>query len=323
MSLTNFDTAGATSLHTTVEDFQLWDENFYHPRVGGPAFVQQMLERGKLNSGEQQDYASGLAIGTYKGLPTVGHGGSDAGYRSYFLQFPEQHFSTVILCNSAQADPSGLVQQVADIFLSKDFKAPASAPAKEQAKTVAAPLTTEQMAAIAGTYWNREEDDFARIMVKDGLLQAETDTDEFHPLKPAGDQHFHIEGVPRGDEVDIHFVPATAATPRHLEQSIDGGKPTVYEAVTVFDPTAAELAEYTGAYVCEEIDPVYRMVLQEGKLTLQRLKHKPETLRSVVRDAFTGEIGTIRFTRGADQRVSGFVLDTGRIQNFRFTKNSN
>jgi CubicO group peptidase (beta-lactamase class C family) len=52
MSLTNFDTVGATSLHTTVEDLQLWDENFYHPRIGGPAFLQQMLERGKLNSGE-------------------------------------------------------------------------------------------------------------------------------------------------------------------------------------------------------------------------------------------------------------------------------
>ena len=39
MNLTNFDTAGATSLHTTVEDLQLWDENFYHPRVGGEVFI--------------------------------------------------------------------------------------------------------------------------------------------------------------------------------------------------------------------------------------------------------------------------------------------
>jgi CubicO group peptidase (beta-lactamase class C family) len=35
ISITNFDTVGATSLHTTVEDLQLWDENFYHPKVGG------------------------------------------------------------------------------------------------------------------------------------------------------------------------------------------------------------------------------------------------------------------------------------------------
>jgi len=47
LSNTNFDTAGATSLHTTVEDLALWDENFYHPRVGGASFLEQMLQRGK------------------------------------------------------------------------------------------------------------------------------------------------------------------------------------------------------------------------------------------------------------------------------------
>jgi hypothetical protein len=30
-----------------------------------------MQEKGRLNSGKDQDYASGLIIGTYKGLPIV------------------------------------------------------------------------------------------------------------------------------------------------------------------------------------------------------------------------------------------------------------
>src|SRR5258708_33244354 len=102
ISLTNFDTVGATSLHTTVEDLQRWDENFYLPKVGGDAFTQQMLERGKLNSGEQLDYAFGLVVGKYKGLPTIDHGGADAGYRSDMTRFPEQHFSAAVLCNSAR-----------------------------------------------------------------------------------------------------------------------------------------------------------------------------------------------------------------------------
>src|SRR5215467_13187076 len=89
ISITNFDTVGATSLHTTVEDLQRWDENFYHPKVGGEACVKQMLERGKLNNGEQLDYAFGLVAGKYKGLPTIGHGGADAGYRSDMTRFPE------------------------------------------------------------------------------------------------------------------------------------------------------------------------------------------------------------------------------------------
>src|SRR5438552_15442651 len=82
LSITNFDTVGATSLLTTVDDLALWDENFYHPRVGGPARVKQMLEKGKLNTGEQLDYAFGLALGQHRGLPFVGHGGADAGYLS-------------------------------------------------------------------------------------------------------------------------------------------------------------------------------------------------------------------------------------------------
>src|SRR5208282_5387632 len=149
--LTNFDTVGATSLHTTVEDLQLWDENFYHPRVGGPAFLQQMLERGKLNSGEQLDYAFGLVIGKYKGLPTVDHGGADAGYRSDMTRFPAQHFSVAVLCNSAETDPSALARQVADIVLAKEIKAagtvvPEKKPAKSDAAEATMVLTAQQMA---------------------------------------------------------------------------------------------------------------------------------------------------------------------------------
>src|SRR5215467_5019716 len=117
ISITNFDTVGATSLHTTVEDLQNWDENFYHPKVGGDRFVQQMLERGKLNNGETLDYAFGLELGTYRGLKTVDHGGADAGYRSDMTRFPEQHLSVAVLCNSAETDPSSLARQVADVVL--------------------------------------------------------------------------------------------------------------------------------------------------------------------------------------------------------------
>jgi CubicO group peptidase (beta-lactamase class C family) len=322
MSLTNFDTVGATSLHTTVEDLQLWDENFYHPRVGGPALLQQMLERGKLNSGEQIDYAFGLVASKYKGLPTVDHAGGDAGYRSDMTRFPEQHFSAAVFCNAAEANPSALVHQVADIILAKDLKAHEPTPAKEPAKISGVTLTTEQMAAIAGTYWNRVNDNFAKILVRDGKLQVELGGGEVHVLKPSGEARFNIADVPWGNDVDIHFVAATAVKPRLLEVSF-GGKPDTFEAVTAFDPTVPELAEYAGAYVSEEIDPVYRIALLDGNLSLTRLKHKPSSLKPAMRDVFTGDIGTVQFTRDANQHISGFILNSGRIQDFRFTRKAN
>ncbi len=322
MNLTNFDTAGATSLHTTVEDLQLWDENFYHPRVGGPALIQQMLERGKLNSGEQQDYASGLVIGTYKGLPTVDHAGADAGYRSDMIRFPEQHFSVAVLCNFADTDPSSLAHQVADIVLAKDLRAPAPAPAKETANAARNDYGAD------GRH-RRNVLGQGRGRFREGADQGRQAPDGYRPGRfPRADsrlprQHFHVANVPWGDKIDIHFIPADAGRPSRLEQIFPGGKPQSYEAVAAFDPTAAQLAEYTGAFVSQEIDPVYRISLQDGKLTLLRLRHKPDTLWPAMRDAFVGEIGTLRFTRDANQQVSGFILDAGRIQNLQFTRKTN
>jgi CubicO group peptidase (beta-lactamase class C family) len=323
MSLTNFDTAGATSLHTTVEDLQLWDENFYLPKVGGPTLIQQMLERGKLNSGEQQDYASGLVIGTYKGLPTVGHGGADAGYRSDITRFPNQHFTVSVLCNAADAGPAGLINQVADILLAKDFKTPAPAVAKEPAKaTPVTPLTTEQMGAIAGNYWDGK-DGFAKVVIKDGKLLLDVDRDDFHELKQFAPAHFHVADESWGDQIDLHFIAADGEKPRTLEQIFDGGKPEIFEAVTPAHPTEAELAEYAGDYVSDEIDPIYRIVVQNGTVILTRLKHNPDALRPTISDVFVGDIGKVRFTRDSKQKVSGFILDADRIQNFRFTKRAN
>jgi len=326
ISITNFDTVGATSLHTTVEDLQRWDENFYQPKVGGAAFVQQMLQRGKLNNGEQLDYAFGLVIDKDKGLPTIGHGGADAGYRSDMIRYPEQHFSVAVLCNSAEADPSGLAGQVADIVLAKEFKAAeAATPSKEPAArsttgtTVA--LTSEQMSAFTGLYWNRADDAYDRIYVKEGQLII--DGDEPLVLKPFAESRFHIADKPWGDEVEIHFVATGQDKPRRMEQSFGGGKPLVYDATEASSPTAAELHDYPGAYVSEEIDPVYRIVLDGDKLSLVRLKHEAENLRPAVRDVFTGQIGTVRFVRDANGHVAGFVLNAGRILNFHFTKRAN
>ena len=325
ISITNFDTVGATSLHTTVEDLQRWDENFYQPKIGGAPFVQQMLERGKLNNGEQLDYAFGLVIGNDKGLPTVDHGGADAGYRSDMIRYPEQHFSVAVLCNSGEAEPSRLAGQVADIVLAKEIKAaeaatPAKAPAAKSTTPTTA-LTAEQMSAFTGLYWNRADDAYNRIFVKDDKLIA--DGDEPLVLKPFGESRFHIADKPWGDEVEIHFVAANGDKPRRMEQSFDGGKPLVYEATEAVSPNRAELADYSGAYVSEEIDPVYRIVLDADKLSLVRLKHEPETLRPAVRDVFTGQIGTVRFVRDTNGHVAGFVLNAGRILNFHFTKRAN
>src|SRR5580704_3906932 len=168
LSVTNFDTVGATSLLTTVEDLAQWDENFYHPRVGGPAMVAQQLQRGKLTSGKELDYAFGLVHGKYRGLPTVDHGGADAGYRADLLRFPEQHFSVACLCNKGEIQPGELTKKVADIYLAEQFKEPMPARPESSAKSVA--VSEQRLKKYAGLYWKSDDEQVLRFVLKDGKL---------------------------------------------------------------------------------------------------------------------------------------------------------
>ncbi len=75
------------------------------------------------------------------------------------------------------------------------------------------------MAAIAGLYWNREDDDFEKVQVKDGKLQIELGATRFAVSSSQEKRISTWLTFPGAIEVDIHFVAATAEKPRHLEQS--------------------------------------------------------------------------------------------------------
>ena len=262
-------------------------------------------------------------MGKYKGLPTVDHGGADAGYRSDMTRFPQQHFSVAVLCNYAETSPSSLARSVADIYLAQDLKAPEPSAGANAAPGSGINPTEQQLSGLQGLYWNRDDDQFLKTYLKDGKLRVSFNLEDDYALKPVSGTFFHIADTPWGDQANFHFEPAAGDKLRRLLQSFGDGKPDLFEPIPLTIPTAAELADYAGSYVSQEIEPVYRMVVQDGKLTLTRLKHKPAPLEPRTLDVFTAEIGTIRFTRDPNHRVSGFVLNSGRIRNFRFTRREN
>jgi CubicO group peptidase (beta-lactamase class C family) len=313
-SITNFDTVGATSLLTTVEDLAHWDENFYDPRVGGKAMVDQMMERGKLNNGEQLDYAFGLVAGTYRGLKTVDHGGADAGYRSNMIRFPDQHFSVAVLCNSAPANPSDLARKVAEVYLGKEMK-PAEAAHGEDVKGVQ--LKPEQLNSKVGTYVNPETDDVIRISMKEDKLRLGWGGgEESYELKAIAENHFRVVIFP----VDLSFEPLKAGGPLRLTYKPDDDKANIFAEVDAFTPSAGELKEYAGVYSSEEIDPLFEIKAEKDGLVLHRLKNKPDTLKPVTKDFFIGSIGNLRFVRNAKGEIDGFKLSTGRVENMQFRK---
>ena len=326
MGLTNFDTVGATSLLTTVEDLALWDENFYNPRVGGPTLIQQLQERGRLNDGEQINYAAGLVLGKYRGLNTVDHNGADAGYVSDMIRFPDQHFTAACFCNLGSADPSDLARNVADIYLASDM-----GPAKpsDMGGSNSVTLTPAQMQANLGVYVNiKDPDDLVRWVIKDGKLNVgNVGEEQTYDVKPISESQFDVIDPP----ATITFLGTRSGTPLRFRITEDG-KIDTYSEVPTFAPSASELAEYAGTYSSPEIDPLYELKVEDIHvagtpsnqdrigLVLSRLKNGPDPLQPVTKDFFTAGVGKIRFMRDSKGVISGFLLSTGRDLDLRFER---
>ncbi len=159
LTRSRFALVGSGGLFTTVEDLFRWDQNFYDNRLGkgGPGLLDLVHTRGKLNDGEELDYAFGLTLGEYRGLKTVRHGGALGGYRSHLLRFPGEHFSVAIACNLDQIDPGSLADRIADIYLEDSLEAPKppKPPARDEKPGDEAPVSVD-LSDYIGNYWSDE-----------------------------------------------------------------------------------------------------------------------------------------------------------------------
>ncbi|MCP4726393.1 MAG: beta-lactamase family protein [bacterium] len=183
ISIPNFETYGATSLFTTVLDLSKWSQNFVHKKVGGEEGIKRLLTKGILNNGEEINYALGITHGTYRELPTIGHGGADSGYRSNLMIFPEQIVSISIFANVGNGNPAGLSRQVADVILGDLLgERPEPRPRERRERPERPKLTAEQLEEYTGTFYSEELDrDYHIKVIRNGKLYLERR--KFQPVR--------------------------------------------------------------------------------------------------------------------------------------------
>lgn len=166
---------GAGGVYTTVGDLARWIGNFAEPRVGGPAAIRRMQERGVLEDGDTLDYAFGLRIDEHRGLRRIGHGGSSAGYRASLAFYPEAGVGVVVLSNHADRDGS-IVRRVAEAYLA-DVMEPRErvAAGDDEEEEEEGPGWTPSpgdLEAYAGRYLSPELEAVYTISVEGGTLTA-------------------------------------------------------------------------------------------------------------------------------------------------------
>ncbi len=310
-TILRFDLVGSGGLYSTVEDLYLWDQNYYDNQLGkgGQQIIDKMLTEGTLNNGKSTNYAFGLSVGSYKGLPTVGHGGSLAGYRAYYLRFPEQEFTVVILANRSDASPKTKAYRIADIFLADQLKqeGPLSANVKEVQVDEEITLQDNQ---ITGYY-----------EMKPGLyVEVKTSNGELVVNQNWNRQAFTLERVSGNaftyENTTIIFTAVEKNKPRKMIYNRDG-QGTELTRFERFNPSSSDLERYTGTYYCDEVEARYRITRQDDQLFLQIESRSPIALAPYREGSFIHRGMQLIFDNKQPQ-VKSFVMDAGRVQGLTF-----
>ncbi len=312
----NFDKVGSGGVFSSIEDLVHWDRNYYTEEVGGSGFTEQLRERGVLNSGQALPYAFGLSHGGYRGLSTIGHGGSLAGFRADLLRFPEQETTILVLCNFPTANPAGRGRQVADLVLAGHLEPLPETEPEEDPVDPEGPveLTPDQMDAFVG-HWRasmgieveiRREGD-RLVFLQDGGRTPLSIVARNRLRLAAADINMTTSRLRDGKFMFMNVVQ------RGQEFTAERFEPGAEDA------SAQDFSNVVGDFYSEELDVTYRLFEGDGGLRLG--VPGGQEVRVVVgnNDRIRVPFGTLVLERNGDT-VVGFTVDAGRAAGIQFVK---
>ncbi|MFQ6038380.1 MAG: serine hydrolase domain-containing protein, partial [Candidatus Aminicenantales bacterium] len=318
---TPLDMIGDGGVFTCVDDLLLWERNFAKNRLGrrDPELIEKMHTRGKLNSGEELDYAFGLVVSEHKGLKMVHHGGAFAGYRAEMIRFPEEAFSVIVLANLSSINPSRLAQQVADIYLEDRIIEEKEEPVEEPHFVE---LPEAELRKKTGAYHNKKTDALLEVVFEEGKLWVDTFSFRFEvaPLSPE-----RFLSVDRSLGVEVVFEPRRGGKPPrlHLKRG-EEKKADTYDAVAWEVISPDQLSDYVGEYFSEELQVTCRILVEKERLFIRHenpYKNYPrDPLKPTLKDRFVVEGIHLKFFRDRTGRIISFTANAGRVKNIRFDK---
>jgi CubicO group peptidase (beta-lactamase class C family) len=195
IDMSDFEQTGDGAVMTTLEDLARWDENFYDPKVGGPALLTFLRTRGTLADGKLLDYARGLGLGETNGLVYESHGGAWAGYRAQLLRFPSLHTSVVCLANLGSIDPSDLCWKVAALELGDELGPRGEPPSSRAAAALKPGPAREPREEWLGLYESEELGVRYRIARTESGLTVGIPGQETLPLEVLAPERLGVQGV--------------------------------------------------------------------------------------------------------------------------------
>ena len=311
-SVLSYSIVGATSLFTTVEDEAKWIMNYEHGKVGGKELVEKMYSFGILNNGKKLTYAFALNIDDYKGWKRIGHGGSDAGYRTYACRFPEQQLGIIVFSNFSNGNPNGAAMQIADLLLpQKEINSGNTLAFADSSflKKWAGRYVSDR-GAVINLYWDNNK-----------LMSRPTgQTTGGTEWKPSIKENNKYQ-LASGTIIQVETSPLKDSVAKIIAENPNGV--TELFRQPLIQLKKEEMVRYAGTYYNWETEAAYTVTEKNGELILQHRKFTDTKLTPVGPDQFSCDnwwMSNLKFLRDKKGIVTGFEVNAGRVLHLLYSK---
>lgn len=122
-NMTNVFWVGDGGLHTTIQDIQKWDRQFYKPVLGEEPrkFMQLFMEPNSkipVNPGQDNEvlYSNGQFIGEGENGKWADHSGGWLGANIYYSRHPNSHYSNVVMCSNITINSKDISNRIDDWY---------------------------------------------------------------------------------------------------------------------------------------------------------------------------------------------------------------
>ena len=260
-------------------------------RLGKGTLVKELQAPGTFNNGKPNNYALGLELSSYRGLPIVEHSGALYGYRTSILPISGAAVYGVVPVQSFECEHRRALRKIAEVYLADSLKSEADAPDVDGASALPDPSRFAGKYLDPGNHFVYTFSSSAGELIAWGAKLRRMGPNQFHDLGTGvitfseGDGNMAADLAMDGE----NFFSGKRVEPMHLD--------------------AAASAAYSGKYHSAEIDATYRLLVKNGDLLLQFKWDPALKLDPVAPDTFeSGELGALVFHLDADGRVMGFSL---------------
>jgi CubicO group peptidase (beta-lactamase class C family) len=303
------DVIGPGGLLTTVGDWLKWNDALDRKALGAN-IVDSLEKQATLTSGRRIQYAMGLFVQNYRGVPEIDHSGSTGGYSTYLTRFPGRGLSIAVLCNTAGANATSFAHQLVDAMI------PDLAPVLRP-DTVA--LDPSAAARMSGVYRSVRTHEPLLIGVTldaaRGGRGGRGGGPTLHALRDGGyllgNNHAVFEAAPNGIPRGLRTIQSDGDTVSY-----------VFVGAKSWMPSPVELTQFAGRYHSSEIGTTYTARAENGRLILVLRGSTRYDLTPVYRDAFTagGGVGTVWFTRAPGGSVNAMHVGASRLWDLVFQR---